>query len=232
MLLSGGFFGFFSHTGLLAALNEAGIRPNRIVGVSAGAVAGGLYAAGHSCEDMTQGLSEMRREDFWDFAWFLGGLLSGAKLENFLREKLPVESLEDCPISFAAIAFDLRKQRTTILERGPLAKAIRASASMPLLFRPVRHEGMWLTDGGVADNCGLSAIAPEENALLHILAPTMPWSRLIDRNLQLPKRPNFRSLLVPNPPKVTPFRLENGIKALEHTLEHTRRWLAEHSIEF
>ena len=48
LVLSGGFFGFFSHTGLLSALESAGLRPHRIVGCSAGALAGGAWASGVS----------------------------------------------------------------------------------------------------------------------------------------------------------------------------------------
>ena len=75
LALSAGFFGFFAHTGVLQALEEAGLRPRRIVGVSAGALAGGLWASGLSAAELAEELVRLRRVDFWDPGLPLGGLL-------------------------------------------------------------------------------------------------------------------------------------------------------------
>ena len=52
LVLSAGFFGFFAHTGVLASLEEVGLVPERIVGARAGALAGGLWAAGLSAAEL------------------------------------------------------------------------------------------------------------------------------------------------------------------------------------
>ena len=86
--LSAGFFGFFAHVGFLKALEEAELSPTRIVGVSAGALAGGLWAAGLSAERLGQRLRDLRREQFWDPGLPLGGMLKGRRFEALLRELL------------------------------------------------------------------------------------------------------------------------------------------------
>src|SRR5690606_10394272 len=75
LALGAGFFGFFAQTGLLAALEDEGLRPARVVGVSAGALAGGLWASGLSAADLEAELCSLRREDFWDPGLPLFGLL-------------------------------------------------------------------------------------------------------------------------------------------------------------
>src|SRR5690606_7643453 len=140
LLLGAGFFGFFSHAGLLAALEEAGLRPRRVVGVSAGALAGGLWASGLGAEVLTAELLRLRRADFWDPGLPLGGLLRGRKFGEKLRALLHttgVRVVEECPTPFAAVSHDLRGRRTHVMDTGPLDVAIQASCSVPFMFRPV-----------------------------------------------------------------------------------------------
>src|SRR5690606_38887683 len=88
LALSAGFFGFFAHTGVLQALEEAGLSPRRIVGVSAGALAGGLWASGLSAAELAEELLRLRRDDFWDPGLPLGGFLKGGKFAAKLRSLL------------------------------------------------------------------------------------------------------------------------------------------------
>ncbi|MCA9636687.1 MAG: patatin-like phospholipase family protein, partial [Myxococcales bacterium] len=91
LVLSAGFFGFFAHTGVLTALEAAGLRPRRVVGISAGALAGGLWSAGLDVSEITDELVGLRRGDFWDPGLPLGGLLRGdkfaAKLASLIGER-------------------------------------------------------------------------------------------------------------------------------------------------
>ena len=57
LLSSAGFFGFFAHAGLLAALEQTGLSPRRVAGASAGALAGGLWAAGSCASGSSRGAS-------------------------------------------------------------------------------------------------------------------------------------------------------------------------------
>lgn len=233
LALGAGFFGFFAHTGVLRALEESGAaRPRRVVGVSAGALAGGLWASGMSARDIESELTGLRRPDFWDPGLPLGGLLKGglfaAKLRGLLDER-GVATMEDCPTPFAAVVYELRGRRTRVLERGGLATAIQASCTVPLMFRPVRHEGRLLVDGGVGDRNGETALASGERALHHALVSRSPWRGISARKAvagDLSQRPGRKVLVVESLPRVSPFRLERGPHALATAREAMLRWLA------
>lgn len=216
LALSAGFFGFFAHVGLLEALEQAGLRPRRVIGVSAGALAGGVWAAGCPAAELRERLLGLRREDFWDpgLPW-RGGLVQGRRFAALLGRVLPpgVERIEDCPTPFAALAADLLG-RARPLTSGPLESAIRASCAVPLLFAPVRHEGRLLLDGGLADGAGLGLLAPGERALLHHLQADPP-----------PATPERLVLAPRDLPRAGPFALERGLLAREAAWAQARAWL-------
>jgi NTE family protein len=231
LALGAGFFGFFAHAGVLAALEEAGLRPQRVVGASAGALAGGLWAAGTPAAELADAFTGLRRSDFWDPAWPIGGLLRGHKLRELLHARLDVRGvshIEQCAIPFAAVVHDVAAGRPRALERGPLESAIRASCAVPLLFRPVRRGGRILVDGGWSDRSGFSALRPGEHVLHHHL-PSRGRSRLRPvAGMERPApRPGLLMLVVADLPRLGPFRLERGPLALGRAREAARRWLEE-----
>lgn len=226
-MLSAGFFGFFSHTGLLRAFEERKLAPANLIGVSAGALAGGLWCSGISATDLAQTLHGLRRADFWDPGLPLGGLLKGRKFGELLRELLGevgVRDVEDCSIQFTPVVHDVLERRPVAVRNGPLDIAIRASCTVPLMFRPVVFERRVWVDGGVSDRCGVTALHGEERVLLHYLPsrrrfgpPTTPPNSVPATEASV--------LLTPDLPKVTPFRLDQGPIAYERTLSHVRSWL-------
>jgi NTE family protein len=84
------------------------------------------------------------------------GVLQGQKLDLLLRElTLPVATVsdfDDLPIPFRAIASDIETGELHVMKRGDLARAIRASMSVPGAFAPVRFDGHLLVDGGLVGN--------------------------------------------------------------------------------
>ena len=229
LALSGGFFGFFAHTGLLLALEEAGLRPSRLVGVSAGALAGGLWAAGLEAPRMAEALGALRKQDFWDPGLPLGGLIKGRRFVGLLQRHLAAAGLSDrleaTAIPFGAVVHDLLRRRARLLERGSLPVAIRASCSVPLLFRPVRWGRTLLVDGGVSDRAGLGAVAPGERVLLHHLLPTGIDAAFSSATPGVGRR-ECVTISVPALPRVGPDRLANGPRALAQTRDHVARRLA------
>ena len=99
LALSGGFFGFFHHAGVLEALDELGIRPARLTGTSAGALVASMYAAGLEPNEVRRELLSVRRGDFWDpqlpFTRRGFGLLAGYRMSAELSRVLPVHRFED-----------------------------------------------------------------------------------------------------------------------------------------
>lgn len=222
--LSAGYFSFFAHTGVLLALEEAGLRPRRVTGASAGALVGGLFAAGLDAGRLREELLRLRRQDFWDPAPGLG-LLRGALFRARLEALLPVARFEDCRVPFAASAFALAALRTRVLERGALAPAIHASCAVPLLFQPVRVDGALFADGGVADRPAHASLAPGERVLYHHIAARSPWRRPGSPALRIPARVGLAALVIEALPRVGPFHLERGPLALERAQREACRAL-------
>jgi len=186
--------------------------------------------------EIERSLTELRRIDFWDPGFSLGGLLRGDKFAGRLHTLLDargVVRIEDCPTPFATVVYELRGRCTRVLERGRIAPAIQASCTVPLMFRPLRHEGRLLVDGGVADRDGETALAADERVFQHRLISRSPWSA-ITRQTQVGPRASASKMalracrevmVLGDLPRVSPFRLEWGPRALAVAREATMRWL-------
>ncbi len=219
--LSSGFFGFFAHAGVVAALESEGLRPARIVGSSAGALAGGLWAAGVPAARLREELLALRRAHFWDPAPGLG-LLRGRLFRERLEAMLPIRTFEECPIPLALSAFDVLAVRTAVLDAGPLAPAIHASCAAPGLFQPVRIGLRLYCDGGVLDRHGLAGARGDARVLYHHLTSRSPWRRRSSPALRIPERPGLRAVALDGLPRLGPFRLERGSAAMERAAEGMR----------
>jgi NTE family protein len=107
-----------------------------------------------------------------------------------------------------------------VLDRGPLAPAIQASCSVPFLFQPVRLDGRWLLDGGVADRHGLAGAPtptqadPAPRLLYHHLTSRSPWRRADSPALAIPVRPGLVAVALHDLPRSGPFKLERGAAAM------------------
>ncbi len=162
--LSSSFFGYYAHLGVLNAMEEMGLRPGRIAGASAGAMAGGLWAAGLRGEALEKVIYDFHfLRAFFDLGAFYrwpgiltglagSGLLSGVRLRRYLQRCLGDRRIEDLQSPRLEIAVsNLTRHQTEIRKRGPLNDFIIASCSMPVLFKPQRIDGEDFVDGGVAN---------------------------------------------------------------------------------
>ena len=223
LAMSSGFFAFYAHTGMLSALIARGLVPSHVAGSSAGALVGGAWAAGLPPDELEEVLHRLERTDFWDPT--LGaGLLAGKKFDALLRRILPVATFEACRVPVRISAFDIWSRRTSVLERGDLAAAIRASCAVPAMFQPVWIERRPYWDGGILDRPGLVGV-PAGRVLFHHIASRSPWRRRGSPSLALPARPELVSLVIDALPRVHPFRLEAGRQALALAREATERAL-------
>jgi len=185
LALAPAFFGFYGYIGALFALQEEGLLEHVrcISGASAGALVGGMLAAGMPPEDMARTVLGLERTDFWDPP-AVGGLLKGARLQALVRAHLPAgaRTFEGCPTPCALTGFNLLRLRTELLDRGDMADAIVASCTFPGMFAPVFRQGCLLVDGGVGDPCGLRGqrLAPGRRGTAHrvlnlCLNNAAPW---------------------------------------------------------
>ncbi len=150
VLGSGGARGL-AHIGVIKWLVENDYQIKSISGSSIGALIGGIYASGHldKYEQWVRGINKIDIISLLDIAWRSDGLVRGDKIINTLVELLGDQLIEDLPLSFTAVASDIKHEKEVWINSGSLFEAIRASISMPLFFTPVKRNGRVLIDGGV-----------------------------------------------------------------------------------
>ncbi|MCH8178464.1 MAG: patatin-like phospholipase family protein [Proteobacteria bacterium] len=148
LALGGGAARGFAHIGVLQVLEENGIKPDLVVGTSAGSVVATLYAAGKSPSElgtMAMGLDESSITD-----WVFPGraLLKGEALAKFVRKQVGGKSIEAMRLPLGIVAADLQSGQPILFRRGDPGTAVRASSAVPAVFEPVKIEGHEYIDGG------------------------------------------------------------------------------------
>jgi NTE family protein len=161
LVLGGGAARGFAHVGVLAVLEEARVPVDLIVGTSVGSLVGAIYADGKNRFELERLTRDLERSDFFDFglgaALFGTGLATGERVERFVRTHVAAARIEDLRIRFVAIATDLDTGEVVLLDRGDVARAVRASSAIPGVFEPVIIDGRTLVDGGVVENLPVHA---------------------------------------------------------------------------
>jgi NTE family protein len=154
LALSGGAARGIAHVGVLRALAEHNIPIDCIAGTSAGALVGGVLASGMPLSEIESIGKSLRWRDVGRMTMSRLGVQSNARLEQYLRARLPVTRFEEFPIPFAAVATDLQSGTGVILQgEGDVPSAIRASCAIPGWYIPVTDEyGRQLVDGGLVAN--------------------------------------------------------------------------------
>lgn len=161
LVLGGGAARGFAHIGVIRVLEQEKIPIDLIVGTSVGSLIGAIYACDVNSFELEWTAFTLEREDLFDYGLlsvFTGlGAAKGDKLEEFVRNKVPVEDITRLKIPFAATATDLNNGTQVILDSGPVDEAVRASCAIPGIFEPVAREGRLLVDGGLLDNLPVQA---------------------------------------------------------------------------
>ena len=130
-------------------LESQGIVPDYVVGTSAGAVVGSLYAGGNDAFAMQKIAVQLDEKIFAD--WTLGGrgLLKGEALQDFINQHLNKRPLEKLNKPFATVATDLNSGERVVFRSGDTGMAVRASAAVPGVFQPTQFRGRSYVDGGL-----------------------------------------------------------------------------------
>lgn len=144
----------WAHIGVLEVLIREGIPIDCVAGSSMGSIVAGMLAAGWSVERMKELAAEVTAEflsDLTDYNWPImrDGLIRGELLWDFLRKRFAGLRVEDLPKPLVIQATDLARGEPYLFREGDLADAIRASISLPGIFKMVPYQGRWLVDGGV-----------------------------------------------------------------------------------
>jgi NTE family protein len=142
----------WAHIGVLLALKERGIAPDFVAGCSMGAMVGAAFAAGRveQLETYALSLDWKRVVGLLDLG-LRGGLIKGDRLLNMFQGQFVECQFSELQIPFAAVATDLATGKEHWLREGRVSDAVRASCTVPGLFRPVLREGRYLVDGSVVN---------------------------------------------------------------------------------
>jgi NTE family protein len=179
LALGGGGARGLAHIGVLKVLEEEGLAADFVAGTSVGSLIGALYCCGYGWRQ----LAELARTTDWsDLVTFTVprlGLVNARKLERLVDHLAGGRSLEELPIPFRAVAVDITSSEEVVLARGPVSRAVRASASIPGIFEPTPWEGRLLVDGGLLDNVP-SAVVRDMGAEV-VLAVNLSGERIKSR---------------------------------------------------
>ncbi|MDR2351123.1 MAG: patatin-like phospholipase family protein, partial [Endomicrobium sp.] len=159
LVLGGGGARGFAHIGVLKALQEERVPVNLVVGTSIGSIAGALYCAGASLENLQNDIKCFDVGDISNFnslslleMLLSDHLLSNKKLENFINARIGEITFNQLQIPLVCIATDLITGERILLREGSVAFAARASSTLPGIFQPVEYNQRYLVDGGLSEN--------------------------------------------------------------------------------
>lgn len=159
LALSGGAARGIAHLGVLKALDEIGIKPSIISGVSSGAIVGVFYAAGFTPDEVLKLIKELRIYRIMRLAIGQVGILHLDEVEKLYYKYLGENAtFEDLNIPVIIGATDMHAGRTVNFSSGNLIKPLIASSAVPVLYKPVQYQGMLLNDGGLLDNLPVEAL--------------------------------------------------------------------------
>jgi predicted acylesterase/phospholipase RssA/CRP-like cAMP-binding protein len=169
LVLGGGGARGFAHLGVLRALAESGVPVDWVGGTSIGGIIAALVAQGVPPDEA---LARCRRhfQALRDPTLPLVALLAGRRIRGRLEDAFGAVAIEDLPLPYFCISTNLTRAAQGLHERGPLARAIRASISLPGILPPMRIDADLHVDGGLVNNLPIDVMAakPEIGAVIAV----------------------------------------------------------------
>lgn len=153
LALGSGAFRGFAHIGVIKSLVKHGIPIDYLSGASIGAWAAAHYAIFKDVKKLEKELTDKPADNLpllFDLSW-TGGFIGGQKFIAYLEKSLHHHNFSRLKIPLRVIATDLVSGQPFVFEKGDVARAVRASTSVPLVFKPLGHKGKLLVDGGLSD---------------------------------------------------------------------------------
>jgi len=180
LVLGGGGARGFAHIGAIEVLQAHGYHITSVAGTSMGALVGGLFVAGKmdKLKAIAHSLNKMQMLKMMDVSPGLDHLASGERLLKELRQLVGEVRIEDLPIPFACVASDIISGQPHVFHEGELAKAIRASVSIPCFFKPVEMGDALYVDGSVHDTLPLDVVKRTKDDLLVAVNASAPDEHL------------------------------------------------------
>ena len=149
LALGGGAARGFAHIGVIQVLEESGLRPDLVVGTSAGSLVAALYASGKSGAELGLLADSMDESAVTDWAFPGRGLIRGEALARYVRDHTGGRSIEQMRMPLGIVATDLDSGEPILFQRGDPGVAVRASSAVPAVFQPVKIGLREYVDGGL-----------------------------------------------------------------------------------
>lgn len=197
LVLGGGGARGTAHIAVLEALEEEGIPIDMIVGSSVGSVIGAFYADSLSAQKVKEKVLPLKMWDFLDVSYvdticgLIGttGGVNGESLKNYIRDHVSAKNIEDLKMPLILVTTDIVENELFVIEKGPLASSVHASAALPPVFTPVELHGRILVDGAVLEPVPVSTAkkySPKMIIAVNIISP--PQKGKVDNMVSLAYR--------------------------------------------
>ena len=149
--LSGGTAKSVTHVGALKALTEAEIPIAQVAATSGGSIVGALFASGTPMSTMLQVANEMSWGKLITIRLSRLGIVSSKRIEDFVRGVIGDVQFPDLKTPFCVVATELATGHKHVFNKGNVARAVRASCSIPQIYLPVEINGEYYVDGGISE---------------------------------------------------------------------------------
>ncbi len=151
LALSGGTAKSVAHVGVIRALAEAGVTVDVVAGTSGGSIVATMFATGMPLETLDAIARSMSWRKLIKLKLTRLGFISSRRIEDFVRETIGDVHFEDLRIPCGVVATNLVTGDKRVFREGPVARAVRASCSIPQVYLPVEIGGEVYVDGGLAE---------------------------------------------------------------------------------
>ncbi|MFW5693668.1 MAG: patatin-like phospholipase family protein, partial [Alkalispirochaeta sp.] len=175
LALSGGAARGYAHLGVIRVLAEHDISVDYVAGTSVGSVAGALLAGGYTPDHMIEVAAALKWQNLVSPTLSGMGLVTAKKLETFVGKLLGKTDFGELLIPFRAVATDIARTEEVVFSDGSVARAVRASCSVPGIFEPLVEGGTAYVDGGVTNNLPSSLV--REMGADVVIAVDLNWQR-------------------------------------------------------
>lgn len=226
LVLSGGGARGFAHLGVIKGLLEHGFKIEAISGVSAGAVAGALIAAGYQPDKILEIFISTKLYRFLRPSVRLTGLLKMERVENLYDMYLP-DTFDKLHIPLTVCTADIQAGKTVFFNQGPLVKPIMASCCIPIVFEPLQINGKMYIDGGILNNLPVEPLLGKCDFIIgihtnpiNLQMPLTSMRAVMERSLLLAIQSNIKdritkcNLLI-EPPTLNRFTTFDSKRARE-----------------
>ncbi|HEX5131526.1 MAG TPA: patatin-like phospholipase family protein [Candidatus Krumholzibacteria bacterium] len=241
--LSGGTAKSVTHVGVIKALVEAEIPISYVAGTSGGSIVGTMFASGMPISTMEAVAKTMSWRKLVSIRLTRMGFISSERIEEFVMETIGDLHFADLAIPSGVVATNLVTGDRKIFREGRVARAVRASCSIPQIYLPVEIDGEFYVDGGLSEYLPVETgqeLGAEFTVASH-LAPVDPTYRRPRNILQLViqvtglmARKNFpiseqkaSFVIHPNVDAYSSFDFEHSAEMIEIGYDATKRVVAD-----